>query len=300
MNRTATIQIQSVLYGNSTESVVRSAKFLQQSVCIAQQRGLVSRAHLAYGDCSPRPIFEQGVQLLAEELLPALSIGYEYFDANLGTAAGHNRLAGENQPDFFLIMNPDVLPSPRCLANLLNTALGNPKVGVVEAKQLPLEHPKDFDPVTGRTSWASTACALFRRDAFDKAGRFDAQSFFLYCDDVDMSWSIRQIGYDVVYCADAFVFHDKRLSTSAKWCPTSAERYYSAEAALLLAHKWSRPDVLEALKNDFSASEEPEYQKALNEFQVRQAEGRLPTPIDGSNEIAEFIGGNYASHRYAL
>lgn len=300
MTKPATIQIQSVLYRNSIASIARSAEFLRQSVDLAQESGFISQANLVYGDCSPRPVFEQGIEQLAAQLLPALNIRYEYFDANLGTAAGHNRLAKDCQPDFFLIMNPDVLLSPRCLSKLLNAALSNSRIGVVEAKQLPLEHPKDFDPSTGKTSWASTACALIRREAFDQAGRFDAETFFLYCDDVDMSWSIRRVGYEVVFCADAVVFHDKRLTTSGKWCSTQAERYYSAEAALLLAHKWSRPDVLENLIRDFSDSPEAEHRKALTEFQVRKAEGRLPIPVDSKNKIAEFVGGNYAPHRYAL
>ena len=126
---------------------------------------------------------------------------------------------------------------------------------MVEAKQLPVEHPKDYHPVTGLTSWGSGAFSLVRRRVFELVGGFDEQTFFLYCDDVDLSWRIREAGYDVVHQPSAVVFHDKALTTSARWAPTEAERHFSAQASLLLAHKWSRDDVVEQLTAEFERSD---------------------------------------------
>src|SRR5690606_12759794 len=125
----------------------------------------------------------------------------------------------------------------------LNHALRRPGVGLVEAKQIPIEHPKDFDPETGETSWASTACAMGPLEVFREIDGFDADSFFLYGDDVDFSWRVRLAGYKVIHQSSAFVFHDKRLSHEGRWMSSPAEQYYSAEATLLLTYKWSRSDL---------------------------------------------------------
>ena len=68
---------------------------------------------------------------------------------------------------------------------------------------------------------------------------------FLYCDDLDFSWRVRLAGYKIIYMPSAIVYHAKNLSLSGTWQPTSAEIYYSAEAAMLLAYKWSNPERAE-------------------------------------------------------
>lgn len=56
---------------------------------------------------------------------------------------------------------------------------------------------------------------------------------------------VRLAGYKVIYVPSAVAFHDKRVSANAEWQPTNAERYYSAEAALFMAYKWSNPERVE-------------------------------------------------------
>jgi hypothetical protein len=61
----------------------------------------------------------------------------------------------------------------------------------------------------------------------------------MYCDDVDFSWRARLAGYRVVYQPTACVFHDKRLDPDGQIVAGEAEVYYSAEASLMMAWKWS-------------------------------------------------------------
>jgi hypothetical protein len=96
------------------------------------------------------------------------------------------------------------------------------------------------------------------------------------------------------------MFHDKRLSDEGKWLPSEAEKYYAAEAALLLAHKWSRPEIVEKILGEYGAYGDAVTSRAKAEFQARRLSGRLPAPRDAEHKVGQFIDGMYARHRYAL
>jgi GT2 family glycosyltransferase len=296
----ATIQVQSVLYGNEFASVERAVLSLGRAAELAIAGGMAGRVQLVFGDGSNRPCLSaDDIDGLRAHYPDALSIDYEFFNANLGSARGHNRLAQAAMADFILVQNPDVVVSPRLLMNLL-AAFAVAGTGIAEAKQLPIEHPKDYDPQTGETAWASTACAMIPLDLFREIGGFDADSFFLYCDDVDFSWEVRRKGYKVIFQPGAVVFHDKRLSDAGKWQPSDAERYYSAEAALVLAHKWSRPEIVEKILAEFRGHGDPVSSRAVAAYEARRGNKTLPAPRDPDHRIGQFVAGMYAAHRYRL
>lgn len=56
--------------------------------------------------------------------------------------------------------------------------------------------------------------AMLRRDAIRDVGGFD-ESLFMYYEDTDLSWRIRQAGWEVRYCADALVTHAHGASSDA-------------------------------------------------------------------------------------
>jgi GT2 family glycosyltransferase len=123
----------------------------------------------------------------------------------------------------------------------------------------------------------------------------------MYCDDVDLSWRIRLAGFRVIFQPSAVIFHHKTLSPEGRWQPTAAERYYSAEAALMMAHKWSRPDRVDLLLKEFTASTEPDLIKAANEYRRRDLEKLLCDPIDSDHKIGEFLPDrNFTKHRFSL
>jgi len=82
----------------------------------------------------------------------------------------------------------------------------DPKVGMVEGKQMPHEHPKEYDKKTLETSWCSGACVLIRRTALDQTGLFDDR-FFMYCEDVDLSWRMWQMGWKCLHQPKATILH---------------------------------------------------------------------------------------------
>jgi GT2 family glycosyltransferase len=298
MTAPRSLVVQSVLYGNPPEDLVRAASALGNSVGLAVQAGEISEWSLHLGDCSPTPIVDEAVRARLEaEIAPTGgSLVTEFFDANLGSAAGHNRLASASESELLLILNPDAQVAPDAVTQLSRGLRRG--VGIVEARQVPFEHPKDYAKHTGDTSWASTACAITTREAFDGVGGFDSASFFLYCDDVDYSWRVRLAGLRVVYQPSAAVFHDKRLTVSGDWPASAAEVYYSAEAALILAHKFSRPDIVRQVEARYEGSSDETVLRALAEFRSRRQAGRLAAPIDPDHRVGQFVKDHYGDHRF--
>jgi GT2 family glycosyltransferase len=295
-----TLRVQSVLFKNSPVDVDRTLEAITRSIELAIRAGVIANAHVALADCSQFPIYtpsdleNRRLELLTKGLS---ELTYEFFGENLGHGGGHNRLLSQATASLVLILNPDVIVGPNVVSELCRL-LRLPGVGQVEARQIPLEHPKDFDHISGETSWASGACVMVPLSVLTEVGGFDADTFFLYCDDVDLSWRVRLAGYKVLFQPSAAAFHDKRLSREAKWVASGAEEYYSAEAGLLLPYKYSRPDLVErnlaCLENSASEAE----RRAATEYRKRLEHNRMPTPLDVEHRVAEFIEGNYARHRF--
>jgi GT2 family glycosyltransferase len=296
------VGVQSLLFHTPLESVERMLEALDNSSRIGQSEGLCSGFVVTLGDASSE-------RLLSDEQLDALrarlphihQLRYHFFDANVGTSRGHNEMAQLlDDPHYIVFSNPDVIVEPRAIWRMV-AAFKEPSVGFVEAKQLPIEHPKQYASGTGFTSWATTAFAMTPRDLFLELGGFDAQTFFMYCDDVDYSWRVRESGRQVVFQPAAVVFHDKYLDNDGRWMPTSAEVRFSAEAGLLIAHKWSKPGLVKSILRRFESDDASREEKAAAaEFRRRQREGTLVEPRDPDHLIGTFSKGRYAEHRYSL
>lgn len=295
------LRIQTVLYLNSQREIWSLSHSLGAAARAAVASGRVGAVTWAIGDCSPSArLGDEDVDLLRAHVLDGglAAFSYEFFDANLGSSGGHNRLcAAEVDGDYVMTLNPDTYVSPRTLVELL-AALDDPSVGVAEARQLPLEHPKAYDPVTGDTSWASTCCILVRRAVFDAAGGFDHDHFPLYCDDVDFSWRVRLAGHRVVVAPNAVVFHDKRPATDGRWVASDTEVFHSTLGRLMLGTRYGRPDIVEETVAWITKAGHPKQQEALREFRTRASAGRVPTPVDGADAVAQFVNGEYAVHRF--
>lgn len=294
------LAIQSILYNNDLEAFQSSLLSLSRSAELLLKSGMCNSVSLFLGDSSPTPLLDEATLGKIRQANPSFStVGYLPFEYNAGTAAGHNKLAAMHEDDLLLIRNPDVFPAPRALEQMVRE-LEDLSIGIVEAKQLPIEHPKDYDPKSGDTSWAATAFAMFPRDIFDQVGGFDQANFFLYCDDVDFSWRVRELGLRVVFLPSAVVFHDKRLGEEGEWQPSSAEKYYSAEASLFLTTKWGRPDLAAGYLKYFEESDEDHLKRAAKEYRRREEAGLLPAVRRGATDVAQFVGYQYAKHRFEL
>lgn len=295
-----TIQIQSVLYHNDIPALKKAICHIANAIRVYNKVKGNLECSICYGDASKTPIFTDTDIAEMEKIYPEiLSINYNFFNENTGTAKGHNRLAAGCQSEFIMVMNPDVLVTPRFFIEMLKP-FSDHCVGLTEARQTPLEHPKEYDTKTFETGWSTTACVIFTTKVYREVKGFDEDSFFMYCDDVDFSWRIRLAGYKLIYRPNAPVYHAKRLSVTGTWQPTEAERYYSAEAALFMAYKWSQDEILKKYLWDFKRSKEDIFNKAAKEFKRRQKSGTLPKQLDPNHNVAAFIDGEYAKHRFTM
>jgi hypothetical protein len=73
-------------------------------------------------------------------------------------------------------------------------------------RQIPYEHPKDYDPVTLDTEWCSGAAVLLRTTALRAEGGFEPR-IFMYGEDVDLSWRLRCAGWRLRYLPRCAVVH---------------------------------------------------------------------------------------------
>lgn len=297
--RLGRLRVHSILYGNEPHRIIQAVAHLERAAHIALQRGVFDKIELAYGDCSPTDDLRETVLAQAGEASSLAAVEYHFFDENLGSAHGHNRLLDIASSEFVIIMNPDIMMAPNAIVELARV-FSDQKVGMAEAKQLPIEHPKHYDPATGDTSWAATACTLIPREVINQLEGFDHRTFFLYCDDVDFSWRVKLAGYRVVYCPAAAAFHDKRLGDGGEWAIGWAEKYYSAEAAMLLAYKYSRQDLAEEIHAYFKRSGDEVWLKAADEYARRKSAGELPVQLDAAHKVAVFTNNAYANHRFAM
>lgn len=164
---------------------------------------------------------------------------------NNGFAKGMNLLAAQGTGEFLFMLNPDAELVDGCLERLLHRALCDSAIGICEARQEPREHHKIYDRATGETTWCTGAATLFRRRAFEEAGRFDDRVFFMYCEDVDLSWKLWQRGWKCIYVPDAIVRHYNQDIIAGK--KRTVENYFSFRNSLFLFYRfgsWKERRVL--------------------------------------------------------
>lgn len=291
------IAIQSLLFNHDFNNVDSWMSSVNSSVKILKLNNENVVVNVYIGDCSATPcLSDLEVQSFRDNYRELDMIAFHFFDENMGSAKGHTTLSKESNSKYLMTINPDTVLSPSCL-NEQFKLMGDENTGISEAVQIPLEHPKTFDLETGETSWASTCCALIRREAFNKVGGFDFLHFFLHCDDVDFSWMVRLAGYKVRVAPKAIIFHDHGFDDDNKYIATAPEIRFSAIGALMLFAKWNRPDILKETLSHFR--EHPDiYAQVLQDWDIHKKNGTLPEPISNAISVAEFIDGAFATHRW--
>jgi hypothetical protein len=291
------LQVQTVLFETDLGQVWRLLRGVDAAARHVLDAGVVGSVAWALGDSSSAPVVrDRDVSELLGATHSLADVTYEFFGRNLGSSGGANRLATRHSGDLLMILNPDTYPSPTALTELVRVS-DTPGVGIVEARQIPLEHPKAYALRGGDTSWASGCCMLIRRSVFDELGGFDEVNFLLHCDDVDFSWRAKAAGYRVVFAPFASVFHDKRPRLDSAWPAPDVELYHAVLGRLMLASRWNRPDIVQETITAIDTSGSSVQREAVGEFRARERAGRIPASVDDAS-VAEFVNGEYAVHRF--
>jgi GT2 family glycosyltransferase len=293
---TRTLTVQTVRYLNHDADLLRSVASAGHALGRARSASdLAGEVTVAIGDASPDPLAPSTVDAL--EALGAqyeFTFAYRVFGENTGSARGQNTLAREFPATWQYVSNPDVIFGGTALAELWRRT-NDDEIGILEARQLPLEMKRDYDPVTGSTSWADGSCSLVRGDLWRKINGYD-ETFFLYGDDVDMSWRVRLAGYRVVHVSSARVFHDKRVTTTGALFVPEHERYYSAIAAYLMARKWGSPQDVDRSRERIVGVEFADVRDVIAEY---DAADTYPPAMPGASSVAEFTdNGSFGRFRW--
>lgn len=155
---------------------------------------------------------------LIKEQKPLFDYIYTKAPKNLGFGNGHNYLFkkfGKKYGTTFIILNPDIIPFYDFLLKIETFEKELPdNWGCYDLEQFPEDHPKEYDEHF-ESEWASGAAAVFKTKIFKEVGGFD-DAIFMYNEDVDISWRIRELGYSVHHCPTAKILHIIGSSTRSK------------------------------------------------------------------------------------
>ncbi len=191
---------------------------------------------------------------------------------NLGYSKGVNVGIREARTRYLFILNPDTVVKRGTVAKLVEFMDANPGVGIAGPKlvfqdgtvqlscrrfytltvlvlrRTPIgklfKNPKpvrdhlmlDFDHESTReVDWLLGAAMFVRREAVDSVGMMD-ERFFLYFEDVDWCYRMKQRGLSVMYVADAVVVHGYQRESAQ----TVLNRSFVAHLASLVRYyeKW--------------------------------------------------------------
>ncbi len=171
---------------------------------------------------------------------------------NLGFAKGNNIGIKKTQGKYILLLNSDTVVEGNTINEMLGFMEDNPKVGAATCR---VELPNGkLDPACHRgfpTPWASLtyflglerlfpkskifgqyhlgflpmdkpheidspsgAFYLVRREVIDKVGMLD-EDYFMYGEDLDWSYRIKQAGWKIMYYPDVKIIHYKKQSGRA-------------------------------------------------------------------------------------
>ena len=162
---------------------------------------------------------------------------------NLGFATANNQAVRQSSGEFLLILNPDTIVMKGALQELASFMHSHPQASAVGPKLLNADGSLQFScrkfPNLGagffrqtplgrlfpnnrftrnylmtafdhdeprEVDWVSGAAMLVRSKTVQDIGMMD-ERFFMYCEDVDWCWRMKQAGWTVWFCPGAQIKH---------------------------------------------------------------------------------------------
>lgn len=134
---------------------------------------------------------------------------------NAGFGAACNAGAKAGTAPYLLFFNVDTRIMPGALREMDAAIAAHPAAGGWDMRHIPYLPVKYFHPLTFETNWLSGAAMVLPREVFWQAGGFD-EAIFMYCEDVDLSWRIRNLGYALYHVPQAVFFHYEKEGDAQK------------------------------------------------------------------------------------
>jgi GT2 family glycosyltransferase len=159
-------------------------------------------------------------------------------EKNYGFAEGYNQAIARVDAEYIVLLNQDVdthanwiLPMVQMMIADESIAAVQPKIravvnndefeyagaagGYIDKYGYPFCRGRLFNHIekdlgqydeASEIFWASGACMLIRKSLYQKAGGLDAD-FFAHMEEIDLCWRLKNMGYKIMYCPQALVYH---------------------------------------------------------------------------------------------
>ncbi len=180
---------------------------------------------------------------LAKQWYP--KINYIKNSQNLGFGKANNLALKQVKNEYILLLNPDSEVMSGTLSSMLDFMDQHQEVGVASCRVEKEDGSIDFASHRGfPTPWASFlyfivgdsslyhltnqdmekphevdaiagAFFLTRKSVLEKTGLFD-EDYFLYGEDLDLCYRIKQAGFKIMYVPDVKIIHHKGISSGIK------------------------------------------------------------------------------------
>jgi len=163
---------------------------------------------------------------------------------NEGYAKANNDVFRRCSAEYIALLNNDTRVGRQWLIALVNAMRSDERIGIACSRRMPEEAPRPIDPKTHETSWCSGGHCLIRFSTLGKVGYFD-EAFFMYGEDVDLSWRMWIEGYKCLYIPESICEHHFGKPEGYRF----RRLYYHARNSILLRYAYGGlPDVARALK----------------------------------------------------
>jgi len=159
-------------------------------------------------------------------------------ESNYGFAEGYNRILKQVSADYYVLLNSDVEvpenwiePVIKAMETDSRIAAAQPKIkwqknktqfeyagaagGFLDINAFPFCRGRIFDQVEDDLGqyndakeifWASGAAFFIKRAQWEETGGLDPD-LFAHMEEIDLCWRLKNLGYQIVYCPDAEVYH---------------------------------------------------------------------------------------------
>ncbi|WP_432714544.1 glycosyltransferase family 2 protein [Pedobacter sp.] len=159
-------------------------------------------------------------------------------DKNYGFAEGYNKVLAQVKADYYVLLNSDVEVSENWILPLVELmesddqiAIAQPKIkwqadktkfeyagaagGFLDQYGFPFCRGRIFDAVetdegqyndVKEIFWASGAALFIKSKYWLSSGGLDGD-LFAHMEEIDLCWRMKNMGYKVMYCPDAEIYH---------------------------------------------------------------------------------------------
>lgn len=159
-------------------------------------------------------------------------------DHNYGFAEGYNRILKQVSADYYVLLNSDVEVPENWIEPVIKAmeadsriAAAQPKIkwqknktqfeyagaagGFLDINAFPFCRGRIFDQVEDDLGqyndvkeifWASGAAFFIKRAQWEETGGLDPD-LFAHMEEIDLCWRLKNLGYQIIYCPDAEVYH---------------------------------------------------------------------------------------------